>query len=123
MAYRKKSKEEYLDPEVTQSPTIDMNEVEIRGRGQKWNVFYPDEQNTAIPVPVFKDGQVVGSVSAWLATNKLIEVHETFTSVEAAKEAAEFILPGCTIKVIKTSSRKEAAAKAAKTRKKRKEEE
>jgi hypothetical protein len=115
----RKFQENKIDPEVTQKPTIDMNVVEIRGRGNKWHVFYPDEQNMVTHSPVIKDGKVVGSIGSWVATNKMIEVHEEFNSVEEAQDAAEFIHPGCTIKVIKTSTRKEAAAKAAETKRKK----
>lgn len=113
--------ENKIDPEVTQEPTIDMDVLEIRGRGSKWHVFYPGEENIATYSPVYKDGKVIGSVASWQATNKMQEVHEVFDSLEDAKKAAEWIKPGATIKVIKTSNRKEAAAKAAETKRKKRE--
>jgi len=103
MARRKYFEQEKIDPEVTQSPTIDMNVVEIRGSGKKWRVAIPDESNYVTHVPVFKDGVAKGSVGSFIATNKLIEIHDTFATVEEAQAAAEFIKPGCEIKVVKPS--------------------
>lgn len=123
MARRKYHDENQIDPQVVEKPTIDMNVLEIRGRGKKWHLFVPDPSNLQTSVPVIRDGQVITKVSSWVATNKMLEVHETFTSKEAAIEAAEFIKPGCTIKVIKTSDHSERAAKAAATRRKNKEKE
>jgi hypothetical protein len=106
MARRKYHDKEKIDPEVTQTPTIDMDVLEIKGQGKKWHLFYPDPSNYQTPVPIIKDGQVIGSANSWIATNKMIEVHEVFSSPAAAREAAEFIHPGCTIKITNTSKKK-----------------
>lgn len=124
MARRKIVNEGYIDPEVTTKPTIDMNVVEIRGRGNRWRLYLPDAQNMVTQVAVYdREGKAKGSVGTWVATNKMNEAHEIFTSLQEAKIAAEFDKPGCVIKVIKTSNREEALAKARATRKRKEEDE
>jgi hypothetical protein len=102
---RRKTETEF-DLEVTKAPTIDLNVLEIRGRGDKWNVFYPQAENISTPVAVYdQEGKLKEAVSSWVATNDFTQAHGDFTSVEEATEAAEFIQPGCEVKVITLSGR------------------
>ena len=111
-----------IDPEVTQTPTIDLNVLEVRGRGKKWHLYYPDPQNISTRHKVLdRDGKVVRVISSQVATNKMLEVHNTFESKQEAIDAAEFIKPGCTVKVVTTGDYTERAAKSAATRRANKE--
>lgn len=102
------AEEREIDLEVTKAPTIDLNVLEIRGRGTKWNLFYPEAENIGTPVPVYdQEGKLKEVVSSWVATNKFTQVHGDFESVEAAQEAAEHIHPGCEVKVITFAARGE----------------
>lgn len=104
---RFKPKEEELDLEATQAPTIDLNKLEVVGHDPEWKVWYPDPSNISTPVPVYdRDGKMTGYVLCQIATNKLVDCHTKFKSLKAAKEHAEFISPGCEIKVIHTKPRK-----------------
>lgn len=106
MARRNYHDPDKIDPQVTQSPTIDLNTLEIRGQGKKWHLSYPDESNISTRHPVIdKEGRVISYVEGWVATNQMTEVHEVFESMEEAKIAANFIHPGCEIKVIKTTGK------------------
>lgn len=117
-------KEEKIDPEVTQTPSIDMNVLEIRGRGRKWRVAYPDPSNIPSPIKVFdREGNFKEIVYSQVATNKLYEAHEVCTSENAARELAEFLHPGCEIKVVKTSKSTDNLAKAREAKKRKREQE
>jgi hypothetical protein len=102
----KRSKEVEFDLEVTKAPTIDLNVLEVRGRGDKWNVFYPQAENISTPVAVYdQGGKLKEAVNSWVATNDFTQAHGDYTSVEEATKAAEFIQPGCEVKVITLSGR------------------
>lgn len=124
MARRRNYDPEKIDDEVIKAPTIDLNLVEIKGRGKKWHLFHADPQNISNPVAVFdQEGKMKEVVYAQVASNKMVEVHETFTSEKAAREAAEFIKPGCEIKVTHTSKNEDNLAKAREAKRKRQEQE
>jgi hypothetical protein len=121
--------EDFIDPEVTKIPTIDMDTLEIKGRGDKWFLYYPDPNNYQTPVPVYdKEGKLKETVNTWVATNKMLPVHgpdghpEIFTTLAAAREAAQYIHPNANIKVTRTSKREEALAKAREAKRNKKEE-
>lgn len=122
MPRRKFNDTKKIDPEVTKAPTIDLNVIEIKGRGQRWKLSYPDEANIATRHPVYKNGEVISYVESWVATNEMHEIHDTFTSEKAAREAAEFIKPGCEIKVIRTGKSTDNLAKAREAKRKKREE-
>jgi hypothetical protein len=104
MARRRKETE--FDLEVSKAPTIDLNVLEIRGREDKWNVFYPQAENIGTPVPVYdQEGKLKEAVTTWVATNGFTQAHGDYPSVEEATKAAEFIQPGCEVKVITLSGR------------------
>jgi hypothetical protein len=106
MARRKHVAEDVIDQEVTKAPTIDLNTLEVRGRGTKWNVFYPQAENIGSPVPVYdREGKLKEVVTSWVATNDFTQAHGDFESAEAASEYAEQIHPGCEVKVITLSGR------------------
>lgn len=124
MARRRKFDSDKIDDEVIKAPTIDLNVVEIKGREKKWHLFHADPQNISTPVAVFgQDGKMKEVVYSQVATNKLVEVHEVFTSEQAARDAAEFIKPGCEIKVIRTAKGEENLAKAREAKRKKQEQE
>jgi hypothetical protein len=105
---RRNKTAENLDLEVIKAPSIDLNVLEIRGRDNKWLLFYPEAENISTPVAVYdQDGKLKEVVNSWVATNKYSPVHDEFESVEAAQEAAERIQPGCETKVITISARGE----------------
>lgn len=102
---RRKTEVEF-DPETMKAPTIDLNVLEVRGRDDHWNVFYPQAENIATPIPVYdQDGKLKGKLDTWVATNKFSECHDTFTSAEEAKDFAEKLQPGCEVKVITFAKR------------------
>jgi hypothetical protein len=88
--------------------------LEIRGRDQRWKVFYPDEAAASSPVHVYdRDGVVKDTV--WVAgparDGAMTETH--FVGTESEAEAyARFLSPGCEIKRVQTTSQSEALARA-----------
>jgi hypothetical protein len=105
LARRKATEVEY-DPETMKAPTIDLNVLEVRGRDDHWNVFYPQAENIATPIPVYdQEGRLKGKVDSWVATNKFSECHETFTTAEEAAIYADQIHPGCEVKIITFAKR------------------
>ncbi len=89
--------------------------VELRGRGKKWKVFYPDESGIATPFDVFdKDGVQTGTILAGAPSSGMVEAYFTGTR-EEAEEFARYL--GATeVKVRQTATRNESLAKARKAR-------
>ena len=79
---------------------------EIRGRGDKWKVFYPDEGDIQSPIKVYdKEGKLKGIIYAGGDSGKLTESYVEFTN---AKEAIEYAkkLGAEKVKLIRMKQRK-----------------
>lgn len=94
--------------------------AEVRGRGYRWRVYYPDESGLASPVKVYdRDGNLKEVIEVGAPTGNLSEAYGgPFQSPRLAKEYAESL--GATEVVIKKlATRRESLAKARTARKQR----
>jgi len=87
-------------------------QVEVRGRGKKWRVHYPDEERLGSPVPVFdRNGEYKETIICGTDRPGMTEAHFTGTQEEALAYA-EYIAPGAEVKVVRTNSQAESLEKA-----------
>lgn len=87
--------------------------AEIRGRGHKWSVFYPDESGLSSPLPVYdREGNLKEVVEVGAPTGNMVEAHGgPYKSQAEAEEVARFL--GATeVAVVKKATRNEALKKA-----------
>lgn len=99
----------------------DTTTVEIRGRGDKWRVYYPNEERLATPFPVYdRDG--IFKTSLWCGTDTagMTEAHFVGTQDEAAT-FAQFLVPGCRTVFQTVRTKSESLAHAREIRKQRSE--
>jgi hypothetical protein len=92
--------------------------AEVRGRANKWRVFYQDPAGIASQVPVYgQDGVLKEVISCGAPSGKLIESAFEGTSQDEAVEYARWL--GATeVAVKKTATKQEALAKARAARQK-----
>lgn len=66
--------------------------AEVRGRGKRWRVSYPDESGIATNHPVFdKEGTLVRWIKGGVPTEALTTSITVFPSQATAEEHARFI--------------------------------
>lgn len=86
--------------------------VEIRGRGDNWHIYYPNEEKLASPFPVYdKEGNYKNTLWCGTATEGQTEAHFTGNQEEAT-EYAQYLMPGCVVTVTRTMTPAERLAKA-----------
>ena len=87
--------------------------AEIRGRGRKWRVFYPDEAGLASPLPIYdRDGNLKAVVEVGAPTGNMVEAYAgPFMSQAEADEYARY-LGAEEVGVRKTATKSEALKKA-----------
>lgn len=86
--------------------------VEVRGRGRKWSVWYPDESGLPSSLPVYdRDGNLKTVVEVGAPTGKLVESYSEHVSQASAEEYARF-LGATTVVVRKTATKAQSLAKA-----------
>ena len=92
--------------------------VEVKGRGDKFHVYYTNEERLATPFPVYdKEGNYKETLWCGSTTEGMTEAH--FTGSQSEAEAyARYLVPGCDLKVTVTSSPSERLQKARAARKK-----
>ena len=85
------------------------NEIvyEVRGRDDKWKVFYPDEGDIQTSFPVYdKTGDLKSVIWAGGKSGKLTESFIDFSTAKEAMVYARDVLGAEKIKLIKTKERK-----------------
>lgn len=94
--------------------------AEIRGRGTKWRVFYPDESGLSSPLTIYgKDGLVKEVVEVGAPTGAYVEAYGgPFHTQARADEYARYL--GATEVVVRKTATKGEALKAARAAAKRK---
>lgn len=97
--------------------------LEVRGRGKNWKVHYPDEERLSSPVPVY-DREGIFKTTVYSGTDKggMTEAHFVGTQEEAIAYA-EYLSPGCEVKIVKTNTQAESLEKARKAKQRQKREE
>ena len=92
--------------------------VDIKGRGNSWHIYYPNEERLASPFPVYdKEGEYKYTLWAGSDTQGMTEAHFVGTR-EEAEAYALYLVPGANLSVTQTSTPAERlkAARAAKQR-------
>lgn len=80
---------------------------EVRGRGDRWKVFYPDEGDMATSFPVYdKEGKMKSLIWAGGKSGRLTESFQDFPTAREAMRYAKDVLGAEKIKLIKTKERK-----------------
>ena len=83
--------------------------VEIRGRGRKWQVWYPDESDIATELPVYdRDGNLKETLLVGCPTGKLVESLFTGTRDEATEHAYAIGATEVTYRPIKARAARKA---------------
>ena len=87
--------------------------AEIRGRGHKWRVFYPDESGLSSRLPIYdREGNLKEVVECGAPTGVMVEAYGgPFKSQALADEYARF-LGADEVGVRKTATKTEALKKA-----------
>lgn len=111
---------------------------EVRGRGDQWKVYYPNEERLASPFPVYDEGvnetwrttygygrptYTLVNTGNYKTTlycgslngQSLTEAHFVGSESEAV-EYARFLIPGCEVSVVRTLSKSESLARAREAR-------
>ncbi|MFI5405144.1 MAG: hypothetical protein ACHQ1D_01385 [Nitrososphaerales archaeon] len=79
---------------------------EIKGHGNEWKLFYPDEGDILSPFPWYdKEGKLKTVIHAGGSSGKLTETNETFNTAKDALDYAKRI-GAENIKLIKSKPRK-----------------
>jgi len=92
---------------MTEEANIEEIAYEIRGRNNKWKVFYPDEGDISTQFPVYnKEGHLKTVIWAGGKSGKLTESFQEFSTAKEAMRYAKDILGAEKIKLIKTKERK-----------------
>jgi hypothetical protein len=87
--------------------------AEIRGRGRKWRVFYPDEAGLASPLPIFdRDGNLKAVVEVGAPTGNMVEAYASPLQSQAEADEYARYLGADEVVVVKTATRNEALKKA-----------
>lgn len=90
--------------------------VEIKGRGQSWKIYYPNEERLASPFPVYdKEGNYKTTLWCGSDTAGSTEAHFTGTRLEA-EAYARYLVPGCEISVSTTLTKQESLERARKAK-------
>jgi hypothetical protein len=89
---------------------------EIRGRGQSWRVYYPNEARLAYPVPVYnREGVYKETLYCGSDDGGMTETHFVGTR-EEAEEYALYLNPSAQVSVTKKLSPSECLQRARKAR-------
>ena len=90
--------------------------LEIRGRGNHWKVYYPNESNLGVPVPIYGlDGEFKETLWCGSPDDGMTEAHFV-GSREAAIEYANYLSPGDEVQVIRKLTPQQCLQKARKAR-------
>jgi hypothetical protein len=91
--------------------------VEIKGRGDSWHIYYPNEERLASPFPVYdREGEYKTTLWCGSDTNGMTEAHFKGGREEAIAYAL-YLVPGCTLNVTQTMSKTEALVRARRAKK------
>ncbi len=83
---------------------------EIRGKGNTWKIYYPDEGDNATPFPFYdKEGKLKTVIYAGGTSGRLTELNEQFSSANEAEEYAKK-MGAENIKIFTTKERKKKDA-------------
>ena len=89
---------DYIESEVV---------FEVKGYGDEWKVFYPDEGDIQTPFVWYdKEGKVKTVFYAGGSSGKLTEANETFTSGKAAIEYLKKYFDAENIRLVKSKPKK-----------------
>lgn len=86
--------------------------VEVKGRGNKFHVYYTNEERLATPFPVYdKEGNYKQTLWCGSVTEGMTEANFV-GSRRDAEEYGRYLVPGCDLRVTVTSSPAERLQKA-----------
>jgi hypothetical protein len=90
--------------------------LEIRGRGNSWKVYYPNESKLGSPVQIYdRDGNLKDVLWCGSPDDGMTEAHFVGSQAQAL-EYAEYLCPGMPCRVVRKLTPKQCLQKARKAR-------